>query len=150
MLKVNTADDLKKITDYYDEVLQLYNEAKTYVLSFKCCHSIRNSWIAYECGYIIGIFLFEVEVMGGEKDNQFFWVIVGDLPPVCISKEESSTAYKALLKYIFLMEDWISKVNMGENTTHCYPINVPCTKEYADMLQTRIDLLREDHLNMLA
>ena len=48
------------------------------------------------------------------------------------------------------MEDWISKVNMGENTTHCYPINVPCTKEYADMLQTRIDLLREDHLNMLA
>lgn len=146
MLKVNSIDDLKKNTEHYEEVFQLFNEARSYILTFDWCKSIQNTWLAYECGYIIGVFLLEVETTGKMTDNDMFWVIVGDIPPFCVNKKDVQTAYEALSKYILTMEEWIFKVYNNEDTTSCYSISVPNTVKFADMLNTRVKLLKEDFL----
>ena len=88
----------------------MFNEARSYILTFDWCKSIQNTWLAYECGYIIGIFLLEIETTGKMTDNDMFWVIVGDIPPFCVNKKDVQTAYEALSKYILTMEEWIFKI----------------------------------------
>lgn len=135
--------------EYVDEVKELSKEAYRYLLSFPWCLSINKGWLAYSCGYVIGLFYFEIvpDVAKGADDH--VWVIVGDLPPAYIDILSAPSAHSALDLYIKLMEEWASKVNNGEDISDCYPVNVPATKEYADMLTTRMNLLKEDHLPLL-
>ena len=135
--------------EYVEEVKELAKEAHSYLLSFPWCLSINKGWLVYSCGYVIGLFCFEIvpDVAKGTDDH--VWVIVGDLPPAYIGILSAPSAHSALDLYIKLMEEWASKVNNGEDISDCYPVNVPATKEYADMLTTRMNLLKEDHLPLL-
>ena len=45
------------------------------------------------------------------------------------------------------MDNWIQCVRNGQSTNDCYPINVPPENEYAEMLSTRIHLIREHILS---
>ncbi len=134
--------------EYVEEVKELAKEAYSY-LSFPWCLSINKGWLVYSCGYVIGLFYFEIVPDVAKGADSHVWVIVGDLPPAYIDILSASSAHSALDLYIRLMEEWASKVNNGEDTSNCYSINVPETKEYADMLITRMNLLKEDHLSLL-
>ena len=136
--------------EYVEEVKELTKEAYSYLLSFPWCLSINKGWLVYSCGYVIGLFCFEIvpDVVKGADSH--VWVIVGDLPPAYIDVLSAPSARSALDLYIRLMDEWASKVYNGENISDCYPINVPATKEYAEMLTTRMNLLKEGHLPLLA
>lgn len=129
--------------EYVEEVKELAKEAYCYLLSFPWCLSINKGWLVYSCGYVIGLFYFEIVPDVAKGADSHVWVIVGDLPSAYIDILSASSAHSALDLYIRLMEEWASKVNNGEDTSDCYPINVPETKEYADMLTIRMNLLKE-------
>ena len=136
--------------EYVEEVKELAKEAHSYLLSFPWCLSINKGWLVYSCGYVIGLFYFEIVPDVAKGADSHVWVIVGDLPPAYIDVLSAPSARSALDLYIRLMDEWASKVYNGENISDCYPINVPATKEYAEMLTTRMNLLKEDHLPLLA
>ena len=135
--------------EHVEEVKELAKEAHSYLLSFPWCLSINKGWLVYPCGYVIGLFCFEIVPDVAKGADNHVWVIVGDLPPAYIDILSAPSAHSALDLYIKLMEEWASKVNNGEDISDCYPVNVPATKEYADMLTTRMNLLKEDHLPLL-
>ena len=136
--------------EHVEEVKELAKEAHSYLLSFPWCLSINKGWLVYSCGYVIGLFCFEIVPDVAKGADNHVWVIVGDLPPAYIDVLSAPSARGALDLYIGLMDEWASKVNNGEDISDCYPVNVTATKEYADMLTTRMNLLKEDHLPLLA
>ena len=92
------------------------------------------------------IYCFKIESSELSNADDKLWIIVGDLPSAYLDMEGYPNAYDALSFYCLLMEDWIDHVNKGESVDECYPKYVPPTKEYVDMLQTRINIVREDFL----
>ncbi|OBQ46587.1 hypothetical protein JJL45_11855 [Tamlana sp. s12] len=124
-------------------VLSLQKEAENYLKSFDWCLKIKKSW--YDSGFssydIIGVFLFEIEPINENVDD-FIWVIVGDLPTVYLDKTVTS-GMEAIEVYCDLMEDWIDNVKKGQSLEECFPVPSEPTIENADLLKTRIELIKE-------
>lgn len=124
-------------------VLNLHKEAENYLKNFDWCLRIKKSW--YESKFssynIIGVFLFEIEPINENVDD-FIWVIVGDLPTVYLDKTVTS-GMEAVEIYCELMEDWIENVKKGKSLEECFPIPNEPTIENANLLKSRVDLIKE-------
>lgn len=143
-------DDLFDELTEMDEihyVLDLHQTAENYLISYDWCLSIKKSW--YEAEFssfdIIGVFLFEIEPINDNVDD-FIWVIVGDLPTVYLDKSVSS-GKEAIEIYCDLMEDWINSIRNGESLEGCFPVPNKPTIENANLLSSRIDILKETFLD---
>ncbi|WFB64871.1 hypothetical protein PZ892_06590 [Sphingobacterium sp. WM] len=137
----STFDSLIDISKENDESLNnLSLEAKSYLLRHTWCKDILSGWLAVYWEEILGVFLFEIEpaVSGVDK---YVWIVVGDIPPAYIDVESGGDPQGALESYVAIMRDWVDTVLDGESVEDCYPVEVPPTKEYAEMLQVRLDLL---------
>jgi hypothetical protein len=132
--------------EFEEEVFELIKEAEDFLSSFKWCKNIIKGWLAKDWGYILCIFYFNIEPTPGSKADNHVWFIVGDLPPAYIDIQSASTAYEALNAYTFLMEDWVINVRQGKSVEACYPIEVAPSLEYADMLSSRMNLIKQDFL----
>ena len=139
-------DILKADIEYTDEVIRLYKKATKYLKSYTWCEKILNCWLAKGFGYILCIFSFEIKPIQNSGADDKLWVIVGDLPSAYLDQVEYKTANEALDFYCFLMDEWVEHVRKGKSLKDCYPVNVAPTKEYADMLDTRTKLIRENFL----
>lgn len=115
-------------------------EAKNYLLRHQWCKSILSGWLAVYWEGIISVFLFEIEPAGNGVD-QFVWIVVGDIPPAYIDVESGTNPRSAMESYVIIMRNWVEAVLNGEPIEDCYPVEVPATKEYAEMLQSRLDIL---------
>ena len=63
-----------------DEQLALARKATEFLTAFRWCASVRESYLAFDIGYVLGVFLFRIEPrLVGVEDT--LWVVVGDLPP---------------------------------------------------------------------
>jgi hypothetical protein len=124
-------------------VINLQKEAEAYLNSFSWCLKTKKSW--YEGNYstydIIGIFLFEIEPIDESVDD-FVWVIVGDIPSLYLDKTITS-GREVIEIYCELIEDWIYKVKKGYSLEDSVPVEIEETVENADLLELRIDLIRE-------
>ena len=132
--------------EYKDEVFKLFDEATRYLTAFKWCKKILNCWLADGFGYILCIFYFDIMPTPESNADNKLWVIVGDIPPAYLDTIEYKTANDALSFYCFLMEEWVENVKKGKSVADCYPINVAPTIEHANMLETRIKLIKSDFL----
>ena len=132
--------------DYKDEIIVESQKAMKYLSSFKWCNNILNGWLADGFGYILCIFYFEIEPAKDSNADDKVWVIVGDIPSAYLDTIEYKTANDALSFYCFLLVEWIEHVNAGKSIEECYPINVPPTIEYAEMLSIRVNLIKSDFL----
>jgi hypothetical protein len=74
-------DCLPSNLEFADEVHLKLKESRIYLESQKWCNNIINGWLFTNLGYVFCIFLYEVENIQSPEDN-FIWVVVGDLPPV--------------------------------------------------------------------
>ncbi len=135
--------------EHNEEVFQQSVLAKNYLKSFKWCKEIVNGWLAYGFGKILCVFFFEIEPANNSGADDKIWVIVGDIPPAYLDFVGYPSAKEALDFYCYLMEEWVDCVNNGKSVDDCYPVNAPATKEYADMLQTRINIIKEDFLPLV-
>jgi len=57
--------------------------------------------------------------------------------------DEAPDALSAIELYDDLMQEWVDAVLAGEPTDDLIPVNVPPTREYAEMLRSRLELIRE-------
>jgi len=143
---MNYPINLKDISDkleYYDEVIEAHKEASDFILSFYWCFEVKNSSIYTNLGKLLCIFLFEIDNSASEDDN-FLWVIVGDLPPMYLDTLGPTTTVQVLEDYADLAQDWIDKVKIGKSVNDCYPFIAAATLEMAELFQVRINLIKHN------
>lgn len=122
---------------------EMLEEAVNYLKSFKWCPEIEKIYFGFGIGKIVAVFLFKFKEKIKGTD-EFLWVVVGDLPPAYFVVDETPNPKEALKAYCELMEDWVKAVRSGASLEDIYPIAVPPTEEYARMLSSRIESLRND------
>ncbi len=125
------------------ELQDLAREARDYITSFKWCLSVRAGYAAIAIPGVVGVFLFQIEPAGPDVDA-CTWVIVGDLPPAYITPEVARNPVEALEAYIAEMDAWVEAVRGGRSVADLIPVNIPPETRFAEMLATRLRLLREE------
>lgn len=138
---VNTRK-IKPDLEFYTEVLEMNKRGETYLESFKWCKEIRDSFLYLNLGSTLCIFLFEIDNSASSEDD-FLWVMVGDLPSMYLDVYGSKTTVEVLKRFKALAKDWVSNVKSGLPVNDCYPFNAAPTLEMAEILQKRIDLIRD-------
>lgn len=91
-------------------------------------------------------FLFEIENSESVNDN-YLWVIVGDIPPMYLDIHGPKTTKEVLEDYVELAEDWIEHVKLGKSTKDCYPFKAKPTLEMAKLLEKRTSFIKGTLIN---
>jgi len=134
-------NSIKPNLKYYTEVIQLYEEASAYLLSFRWCKQLKNAQLYLSLGSKLCIFLFEIENSASADDN-YLWIIVGDLPPMYLDIHGPKTTKQVLEDYIGLAEDWIENVKLGKPVDDCYPFKAEPNLEMAALLERRASFMK--------
>jgi hypothetical protein len=102
----------------------------------------------YDRGLVdkLAVFLFRIIPLRGA--DEYVWIVVGDIPTAYIDIESAVNGACAIQAYTDIMEDWILIVKEGGNMNEVYPIEVPANITYANMLESRINFIRENILIM--
>jgi hypothetical protein len=124
----------------------MLKEATDYLDSFKWCRQIVESYVGIAVPGVVAVFL--SRIIPNQPDvDEWLWLIVGDLPPAYITTEDAPNPATALDAYIGAMEKWVDAARSGKPVDGLIPVNVPPTKEYADMLAKRLRLLDAEILS---
>jgi len=124
------------------EELALAREAASFLTSFRWCCSVKDSFLAFDIGYILGVFLFHIEPrLIGVDDT--LWVVVGDLPPAFLVCDNAPDWFNAFRCYVREMQRWVDAVRSGNDFGDIIPVNVSPTIEHADMLASRLGWIQE-------
>lgn len=130
-----------------ENFLQFFEEAKTEINFYDWCVNIQESYVGMFYSEIIGIFLFKIEPSGNHID-EWVWVVVGDIPPIYITCEDSPNAICALDGYIGAMREWVEAAKNGNSLEGIVPVNVQATPENGEMLESRLNTLESTILNL--
>jgi hypothetical protein len=126
----------------------LERDALVYVQGFAWCRRVRAIYEGLQEPGIIGIFLVQIDPARVGVD-EWLWLVVGDVPPAYLVTDDAPTPAAALDTYIVLMDSWVSAVREGRSVDDLIPVNAPPTTEYADMLASRLRILRKTVLGEL-
>lgn len=127
---------------------ELEREALAYAQGFAWCRRVRALYEGLQEPGIIGIFLVWIDP-AREGVDEWLWLIIGDVPPAYLVTDDAPTPAAALDTYIVLMDSWVRAVRDGRPVDDLIPVNAPPTPEYADMLASRLRVLRETVLGEL-
>ena len=123
------------------EVAEYAQRAGDFLRSHSWCRSIVSGHLAWAVAGVLGVFLFRLIPSHPDVDDQL-WVIVGDLPPAHLVCDNTPTWREALENYALEMERWVAAVREGGSLEDVIPVNVPPTREHADMLGSRLAFIR--------
>ena len=138
--KINL-EQLTEITEL-ESILDLYQSAATYLVSFEWCKSIINGWYDFGIHEKLGVFLFEIEPDNDSVDS-FIWIIAGDIPTVYLDSSVQ-TGIEALEIYADLMDDWANAIINGKALDECYPVDAESTIDNAKLLLSRTKFIRNE------
>jgi hypothetical protein len=124
------------------EVIGLAQEARTFLGKFRWCKQIVHEYLAWSVAPVVGVFFFEIIPARDDIDKEL-WVIVGDLPPAYLVCDNAQTWQEALDAYGCEMMRWVDAVRAGRSIEDLIPVNASPTLAYADMLQKRMEFLKE-------
>jgi hypothetical protein len=129
---------MTRVADLTDEEqLGLAREATEFLTAFRWCIGVQESYLAFDLGYVIGVFLFRIEPrLVGVDDT--LWVVVGDIPPAFLVCDEAPDWMAALDCYVYEMQRWVEAVRAGRALDGIILVNVSPTQEHADMLSNRL------------
>jgi hypothetical protein len=136
------ADTRGETPDETTAIQALARRAAEYLLSHSWCLGIQQQFTALAFPRIFGLFLFQIAPSSRDVD-EWLWVVIGDIPPAYLVTDEAPDALSAIELYDDLMQEWVDAVLAGEPTDDLIPVNVPPTREYAEMLRSRLELIRE-------
>jgi hypothetical protein len=128
----------------HDDPRSLYSIAKRaerFVEGHTWCKSIKKAMLDIGWDGILGVFFFEIEPVQEGFDSTF-WVIAGDLPTARICNDNPNGP-SALDGYVREMQKWVDATRHGHSVENLIPVNVPPSREYAEMLQSRLDFIRD-------
>ncbi|MEN0052501.1 MAG: hypothetical protein AAGC65_02480 [Mucilaginibacter sp.] len=132
--------------EFYQEVTILNQEAENYLLDFKWCEEIKNSFLYTNLGKVFCIFLFEIVNTQSSADN-FLWVVVGDIPPMYLDVFGPRTTKEVVEDYVNLAEDWINNIKAAKSVESCYPFNVEPNIEFAMLLEHKVSFMKKTLMN---
>jgi hypothetical protein len=127
--------------DFYREIVDAHREAEAYLLGFKWCAGIKDSFLYYSLGKVFSIFLFEIDNSQSNGDN-FLWVIVGDIPSMYLDVYGPKSTKEVLEDYIRLAEDWIAAIQAQRSVEGCFPFNAEPIIELAQRLQNKVSFMK--------
>ena len=125
------------------ELKSMLQEAKEYIESFNWTPKISQAYMGIGLGGVIGVFLFKFAHAIKGTEDEYLWVIVGDIPSAYLVTEEAPGPVQALEIYCELMNDWAEAVTNNSSLEEVFPVKAPATKEHAEMLFSRITFIRE-------
>jgi len=141
---LTSIDALEGEDEEETQLLQAYAErAREYLEDFRWCTRVVDGWFGQGVGDVFAVFLFKIEPAEAGVD-EFLWVIIGDVPPAYLVTDDMPDSESALTVYIELMSEWVDAVREGTSLEGIIPVNAPPTREYAEMLSSRLDFLRDE------
>ncbi|MES2737883.1 MAG: hypothetical protein V4672_16290 [Verrucomicrobiota bacterium] len=136
----DSPEDTKLLRSMADEV-------RAYLSGFNWCPQIRNLFLTFGIGGVVGLYLVELEDKIGDQDG-YLWVIVGDLPTAYLVAD-STTPYEVLETYGSLMTDWADAVESGRSLEDVFPVATKPTPENVINLRRRLLFLKKNVLPIL-
>lgn len=123
-------------------LVNMAQDAEAYIASHHWAPPIAQLFLGYGLGGILALFLahFSHPLPGGQ--DEWLWVVVGDLPPAYFVTDAAQTPPEALGIYCELMEEWAELVVAEEDLSAAFPVEVAPTREHAEMLLGRVDFIR--------
>lgn len=123
---------------------ELEERALAYVTSRSWAPPVRDMLLAFGVGGVIGLFLvrFARGLPGEGQGDTERWVVVGDMPTMNF-ETDARTPAEALQLYCAIAEDWADNVLAGRDLADSYPIPVAPTREYGEMLKSRVGSIRK-------
>ncbi len=102
-------------------------------------------------GGVVAVFLFAFDAVAapGVLPSPV-GCVVGDLPPLllpCLGRHD--TPVHVVERYCVAMSQWVESVASGQGGAGCVSVAAAPTLEHAEMLRSRIGLLREDIIPQL-
>jgi hypothetical protein len=124
-------------------LVSMARDAEAYIASHHWAPPIAQLFLGYGLGGVLALFLarFSRPLPGGQ--DEWLWVIVGDLPPAYLVVDRAQTPQEALGIYCELMEDWADRVMGGEDLREAFPVEAAPTQEHAQMLKSRVTFVRD-------
>ncbi len=123
-------------------VAELLKEAEQFLTSHAWCPGIRQSFVGFAVGEVVGVFLFELTKPLGTGD-EFLWVVVGDLPSAYFVVDRTESPREALERYCELMRAWVDAIEQRGSLTGVYPVQAPPTLDNARLLASRLEFIEE-------
>jgi hypothetical protein len=115
-------------------------EAKNFLLNKSWCKELLSGYLGLGIDGILGVFYFKIKPSNKDVDNKL-WVITGDLPPAYLVTDRIQNPPSAIAIYIEEMRKWVEAVKYNKSADNIIPVNVPPEKEYAVMLENRLNFL---------
>jgi hypothetical protein len=115
--------------------------AREFLRGFPWCKGIRHEHYGAGIPGKLAVFYFEIDA--DKSASPELWVIVGDLPAVYLKADSAPTPGDALETYCELMTLWVNTVRTGGDLSKVYPVPVEPNEESAQMLETRVTLIRQ-------
>ena len=136
--------EMTRVSDLVDdEQMALARKATDFLTSFRWCAGVKESFLAFDIGYPLGVFLFRIEPKLVGVDETL-WVVVGDCPPAFLVCDIAPDWVGALRCYVSEMQRWVDAVRSGKSVDGIIPVNVAPTLDHADMLSSRLGFI-QDH-----
>jgi hypothetical protein len=139
-MNIIKALDISKVTEWNDFIERQSEELNELNSLYQEAINFLESYVGLIYTGIVAVFLFKI-VPRSEDVDEWIWVVVGDLPPAYLTTGECPNPATALDGYIGAMLEWVDAAEKGESVANLIPVNVPATKENANMLKTRLDFL---------
>jgi hypothetical protein len=129
------------------ELEALKAEARAHVESWESSPAVQGLELAFGVAPLVGLFLvrFATPIGSGElTGGTEMWAVAGDLPALCFETDDARIPSDALRLYCAIAQDWADTALAGGDMAECYPIPVEPSREHAEMLLSRIALLRRE------
>lgn len=136
---VNLAD-LRRCT-LSETLTDLEEAAVNFIRSFDWSGELLAMYEGFQEPNMLGVFLMHLRPAQPQVD-EWLWVVVGDLPPAYLVADDNPTVAQAVLGYAAEMQRWVDAARAGAPVDDLIPVNVPPTTEFADMLSSRLAILR--------
>lgn len=117
-------------------------QAEDYLQGFNWCKSIREAYFGSGYGGIVAVFFFRI-VPSKPQMDEWFWIIVGDLPPAWLPTDRGKTPSEALENYIWEMTRWVHFAKRGRIPDDGIPVNLPPNWKNAEALEDKLKVLRK-------
>ena len=131
------------------EVREMASEASDFLSSHQWCGEVTSGRLALAVAGVVGVFQFDfVPAAPGVDDT--LWVVVGDLPPAYLVRDESPGWQEALRSYVHEMRRWVAAVRGGSDLDDVIPVGAAPTPEHAEMLESRLNFLDSELIQVPA
>jgi hypothetical protein len=121
-------------------------EAANFIRSFAWSGQLLEMYEGFQEPGILGVFLVKLEPAQPQVD-EWLWVVVGDLPAAYLVTDNAPTVDEAIEGYIEEMQRWVDAVRAGDSVDDLIPVNAPPTTEFADMLESRLGVLKDNFID---